>query len=126
MAGTIRDTSVFKLLPPIPDTSPGATRSAGARDNRNPLTAKDVRFTTKGGFLYAFLLGRPGESGALLESLSTRSPQLAGRKVSSVTLLVQGGELAWSQTEQGLSVKLPEQLPSEHAIALKIAGVLGA
>ena len=126
VAGTIRDTSVFKLLPPIPDTSPGATRSAGARDNRNPLTAKDVRFTTKGGFLYAFLLGRPGESGALLESLSTRSPQLAGRKVSSVTLLGQGGELAWSQTEQGLSVKLPEQLPSEHAIALKIAGVLGA
>jgi alpha-L-fucosidase len=126
VAGTIRDTSVFKLLPPIPDDSPGARRSAGARDNRNPLTAKDVRFTTKDGFLYAFLLGRPGASGALLESLSTRSPQLDGRKVAGVTLLGQGGELTWSQTEQGLAVKLPEQLPSEHAIALKIAGVLDA
>ena len=126
VAGTIRDTSVFKPLPPIPDDSPGARRSSGARDNRNPLTAKDVRFTTKDGFLYAFLLGRPGASGALLESLSTRSPQLGGRKVAGVTLLGQGGELAWSQTEQGLAVKLPEQLPSEHAIALKIAGVLDA
>jgi alpha-L-fucosidase len=125
VAGTIRDTSVFKPLPPIPDDSPGARRSAGARDNRNPLTAKDVRFTTKDGFLYAFLLGRPGASSALLESLSTGSPQLDGRKVASVTLLGQGGELAWSQTERGLAVTLPEQLPSEHAVALKIAGVLG-
>jgi alpha-L-fucosidase len=126
VAGTIRDTSVFKLLPPIPDDSPGARRSSGARDNRNPLTAKDVRFTTKDGFLYAFLLGRPDASGTLLASLSTRSPQLDGRKVAGVTLLGQGGELTWSQTEQGLAVKLPEQLPSEHAIALKIAGVLDA
>ncbi len=125
VAGTVRDTSVFKLLPPIPDTSPGATRSAGARDNRAPLTARDVRFTTRNGFLYAFLLGRPDDSSAVLASLSTRSPQLGGRKVADVTLLGQGGKLAWAQTEQGLAVKLPEQLPSGHAIALKIAGVVG-
>jgi alpha-L-fucosidase len=124
--GTVRDTSVFKMLPPIPDTSQGATRSAGARDNRNPLTAKDVRFTTKDGVLFAFLLGRPAESGALVASLSTSSPLLAGRKVADVTLLGHGGALKWSQTDQGLAVRLPEQLPSEHAIALKIAGVLGA
>ncbi|HVS54055.1 MAG TPA: alpha-L-fucosidase [Opitutaceae bacterium] len=125
VAGTVRDTSVFKLLPPIPDTSPGATRSTGARDNRAPLTARDVRFTTKDGALYAFLLGRPANGAALLESLATRSPQLDGRKVADVSLLG-GGRLAWTQTEQGLAVKLPEQLPSEHAIALKIAGALGA
>jgi alpha-L-fucosidase len=124
--GTVRDTSVFKLLPPIPDSSPGATRSSGARDNRNPLTARDVRFTTKDGYLFAFLLGRPAESGALVASLSTGSPQLDRRKVAGVTLLGHGGALSWSQTAQGLAVKLPEQLPSEHAITLKIAGVLGA
>jgi alpha-L-fucosidase len=117
---------VFKLLPPIPDDSPGARRSVGARDNRQPLTARDVRFTTKDGYLFAFLLGRPADSRALLASLSTVSPQLAGRRVAEVTLLGQGGQLAWSQTEQGLAVKLPEQLPSEHAIALKIAGVVDA
>ncbi len=126
VAGTVRDTSVFKMLPPIADDSPGARRSTGARDNRKPLTARDVRFTTKDGFLYAFLLGRPEDSTALLESLSTRSPQLDGRKVASVTLLGQGGELTWTQTEQGLTVRIPEQLPSEHAITLKIAGVVGA
>ena len=124
--GTVRDTSVFKMRPPIPDTSPGATRSSGARDNRAPLTARDVRFTTKDGILYAFLLGRPAGGQALLTSLSTRSPQLDGRRVAAVTLLGQGGPLAWSQTEGGLAVRLPEQLPSEHAIALKIAGVIRA
>jgi alpha-L-fucosidase len=126
VAGTVLDTSVFKLLPPIPDDSPGARRSAGARDNRQPLTARDVRFTTKDGYLFAFLLGRPADSRALLASLSTRSPQLAGRRVAEVTLLGQGGQLAWTQTEQGLAVQLPEQLPSEHAIALRIEGVVGA
>jgi len=126
VAGTVRDTSVFKLLPALPDSSPGATRSVGARDNREPLTGQDVRFTTKGGVLYAFLLGRPSGSGALLASLSSRSPQLAGRRVADVTLLGHGGRLAWAQSEQGLEVRLPEQLPSEHAVALKIAGVVGA
>jgi alpha-L-fucosidase len=124
--GTVRDTSVFKLLPRIPDSSPGARRSEGVRDNRAPLTARDVRFTTKDDILYAFLLGRPADGRALVTSLSTRSPQLGGRRVADVTLLGQGGTLAWAQTERGLEVRLPEKLPSEHAIALKIAGVLGA
>ncbi len=125
VAGTILDTSVFKLLPPIPDSSPGATRSTGARDNRTkPLTAEDVRFTTKGGFLYAYVLGWPANSRTVLASLSTRSPQLAGRKIADVSLLGYGGKLTWSQTDQGLEVKLPEQPLSPHGIALKIAGVL--
>jgi alpha-L-fucosidase len=125
VAGTVRDTSVFKPLPPIADDSPGARRSVGARDNKPPLTAQDVRFTTKDGFLYAFILGRPDRPSTLLASLASTSPHLAGRRVAEVTLLGQGGPLAWSQTEQGLAVQLPEQLPSEHGFALKIAGVVG-
>jgi alpha-L-fucosidase len=125
VAGRILDTSVFQMLPPIPDDSPGARRSVGARDRGNkPLTAKDVRFTTKDGYLYAFIFGRPDESSVLLESLATGSPPLAGRKIAEVTLLGPGSQLAWSQTEQGLAVRLPDRLPSHHAFALKIAGVL--
>jgi alpha-L-fucosidase len=123
--GTIRDTSVFKLLPPIPDTSPGATRSAGRRDSGSkPYTAQDVRFTTKGSALYAFVLGRPSEPRVQIASLATTSPQLTSRKVADVSLLGYGGKLDWSQTAAGLTVKLPEQLPSNHAITLKIAGVV--
>jgi alpha-L-fucosidase len=125
--GKVTDTSVFKLLPAITDTSPGATRSVGSRDSGGkPLTAHDIRFTTKDGFLYAYIFGRPADSTARIASLSSVSPRLAGRKVADVRLVGQGGQLAWSQTAQGLEVTLPEQLPSEHAIALKIAGVIGA
>jgi alpha-L-fucosidase len=125
--GKVTDTSVFKLLPAIPDTSPGATRSVGSRDSGSkPLAAQDVRFTTKDGFLYAYIFGRPVDSTARIASLSSVSPQLAGRRVADVRLVGQGGQLAWSQTAQGLEVTLPEQLPSEHAFALKIAGVIGA
>jgi len=126
VAGTVLNTSVFKLLPAIPDTSPGATRSQGARDNRTkPLTAEDVRFTTKGGFLYAYILGWPASGRAVVASLSTRSSQLAGRRVADVSLLGYGGKLTWTQTSQGLEVQLPDQPLSQHGIALKIAGVLG-
>jgi len=73
--GTIRDTSVFKLMPPIPDTSPGATRSSGRRDSGSkPYTAQDVRFTTKGSALYAFVLGRPSEPRVQITSLATPRP----------------------------------------------------
>jgi alpha-L-fucosidase len=125
--GKVRDTSVFRLLPAIPDSSPGATRSVGSRDSGGkPLAAQDVRFTTKDGSLFAFIFGRPSDSIARIASLSSTSPQLAGRKVSDVRLVGQGGELAWAQTAQGLEVTLPEQLPSKHAIALKIEGAVGA
>ncbi len=126
VAGTVLDSSVFKLLPPIPDTSPGARRSVGARDRKDPLTARDVRFTTKEGFLYAFVQGRPPSGHALVTTLATGSPLLEGRKVAAVTLLGQGPVPAWKQTDQGLEVTLPERLPSEHGIGLKIAGVVSA
>ncbi|MGD1084998.1 MAG: alpha-L-fucosidase, partial [Verrucomicrobiota bacterium] len=70
LEGAVRDTSAFKLLPAIADNSPGATRSAGARDSGGkPLTAQDVRFTTKGGALYAFVMGWPGRE-AVIPSLA--------------------------------------------------------
>ena len=131
--GTVRDMSVFKLLPAIPDTSPGATRSSGRRDSGNqPFTALDVRFTTKparsggegGGSLFAHVLGRPSEARVRIASLATTSAQLAGRKVQDVALFGHGGKLEWSQTAEGLAVKLPDQLPSEHAITLRIKGVI--
>ena len=119
LEGTIRDTSVFKLLPPIPDTSPGATRSAGARDSGNkPFTAQDVRFTSKGTTLYAFLMGWP-EQEALIGSLGTASKPEAG-KIQNVELLGFKGKLTWKQEAAGLRVRMPPEKPCDHAAALKM------
>jgi hypothetical protein len=54
----------------IPDTSPGATRSAGSSDSGNkPLTAQHVRFTTKGDALYAFVMAWPESCAAIIKGL---------------------------------------------------------
>lgn len=96
----------------------------GAKDVRSkPYTAEDMRFTTKNGSLYAFVMEWPTSKSVLVKSLATASPQTAGKKVSAVSLLGYSGKVTWSQDEQGLHVQLPDQPPSEHAFALKIDGI---
>jgi alpha-L-fucosidase len=112
--GTVRDASVYKPLPAIPDSSPGATRSAGGRDSGKPFTAQDVRFTAKGNTLYAFMMGWPDRE-AVIKSLAS-----AG-KIANVELLGFKGKLQWSQDETGLKVAMPAEKPCDHAIVLKIA-----
>jgi alpha-L-fucosidase len=94
----------------------------GARFNeagRRDLTAEEVRFTTKGNTLYAFVMGWP-EKQAVIKPLATTS-SVAQVKVRNVELLGFKGKLKWTQDEKGLAVQLPEQKPCDHAIALKIA-----
>jgi len=95
--------------------------AGGTRFNessRKELTAEEVRFTTKGDTLYAFVMGWPGKQ-AFLRPLATSS-KLSPPKVQHVELLGYGGKVEWSQDEQGLAVMLPEQKPCEYAITLKI------
>ena len=103
--------------------TPEAGQFGGARDVRSkPYTIEDIRFTTRGDALYAYLLAPQPAAQAVIRSLATSSPHTGGRKVRGVTLLG-GGKLEWSQGEQGLSVKLPERLPNSEAIGLRIRGL---
>jgi alpha-L-fucosidase len=85
---------------------------------RKELTADEVRFTTKGDTLYAFIMGWP-EKLALIKPLATSSP-LSPPKIRNVELLGYKDKVTWIQDEQGLTVVMPEQKPSDYAIALKI------
>ena len=67
--------------------------------------------------LYAIALAWPENGEMIVRSLA----QPAG-KLRQVSLLGHRGELAWSQTADGLAVKLPAQKPCDHAFVLKIAG----
>lgn len=103
--------------------TPEAGEFGGARDVRKkPYSIEDIRFTTKGGALYAYLLAPKPAARVLVVSLAKSSPQLGGRKVTHVSL-VGGGSVEWSHEERGLSVKLPAQLPSSEAVGLRIVGV---
>lgn len=95
----------------------------GARDVRSkPYTSEDIRFTTKNGVLYAYLLAVPGEPRVVIKSLAKDSQQTAGQKISEVSLLGHREKLEWSQNDQGLLVKLPEKATSQYAIGLRIKG----
>jgi hypothetical protein len=55
-------------------TARGGARGAG-RGNATPAnTSADIRFTTKGSALYAYLLALPTETRAVVKSLATNSP----------------------------------------------------
>jgi len=98
-------------------------RFGGARDVR-PYTSEDVRFTTKGDALYAFVMAWPDSRTAVIKSLAQGSPHIKGRGVAHVSLLGYGGKIKWTQDAQGLNVNLPDQPPSASATVLKIKGVL--
>jgi alpha-L-fucosidase len=101
---------------------PGTAMKGTGRFNENgrkDLTAEDVRFTTKGKTLYAFVMGRPGKQ-VVVASLATKGAQDVG-KIRNVELLGFKGKVKWSQDEAGLKVEMPEEKPSEHAVTLKVA-----
>jgi len=101
------------LAPPSPDASFNETK-------RRALTAEDVRFTRKGETLYAFVMGWP-EKRAVIPQLSAKSPHAPG-KIEAVELLGHAGKLPWSRDDSGLNISLPENKPSDHAVAFRISG----
>jgi alpha-L-fucosidase len=84
------------------------------------MTGEDVRYTTKGPTIYAFVMGWPG-SEIVLPALGTQSsPSVA--KVHAVSLLGGAQKLKFTQEPAGLRVTLPPQRPlaAEIGISLKI------
>ena len=96
----------------------GAVRTKGGHFKEDfKYSAKDIRFTTKGGTLYALALGWPEDGKLLVKTLAT-----AAGKISDVALLGSDAKLDWKQTEAGLEVTLPAQKVSEYTAGLKITG----
>jgi alpha-L-fucosidase len=105
----------------IPGTAPRVEQKGAPGFNersRQDLTAEDIRFTTKGKTLYAFLMGRPGRQ-ASIAALGS-STETAPGKIVNVGLLGHKGKLKWNQQATALDVEMPEQAPNDLAVALKI------
>ena len=94
----------------------------GGRFNESKLsafTAEDVRFTTKGNTLYAFVMGWP-EKEAMVQALGLASPQAPG-KILNVELLGHKGKLDWKQEDGALRVAMPPEKLSDIGMTLKVA-----
>ena len=88
------------------------------RTIESPFTFRDVRYTTKGDTLYAFVLDWPKKRPVELQFLAPGNERIG--KISSVTLLGHPGPLQWEQHPDGLRVTFPNQKPCEFAYGLKI------
>jgi alpha-L-fucosidase len=93
----------------------GPTNVKGGRNGNKDkvtFTAEDIRFTTKGKTLYAFLLGWPERE------VSIKS--LAGVPVRRVRMLGVEKPLSFVSERDGLRVTMPASRPCEYAWGLEI------
>lgn len=89
------------------------------RFNENyKFNSKDIRFTTKDGFLYAYCLGTPSED-IIVKSLGKNS-KYSGDQIASVKMLGSDVKIKWSVGETGLVIKKPAKLPVWQVIGFKI------
>lgn len=84
-------------------------------EDRTAWTEADFRFVQKDEALYAFIMKAPEKRVCVIKSLTN------GERVDKVTLLGYG-EVEFTHSFGILTVKLPENLPTEYVNALKIEG----
>jgi alpha-L-fucosidase len=89
---------------------------------RPALGPEDIRFTTKGGTLYAFVQGWPTGGEAKVVSLG-RQAELAGKgapRITSAQMLGRSGNLRFRQQPEGLFVTLPGPAPATAGIGIAL------
>ncbi len=77
-------------------------------ENKKKFAQEDIRFTTKDGVLYAFVLATPSED---INIKSLAKSGLLEQKIASVELLGSKEKLNWTRTTSGLEIKRPKRLP---------------
>ncbi|QDU39503.1 Alpha-L-fucosidase [Maioricimonas rarisocia] len=100
----------------------GPTKTATghlAEKKNKPFTAEDIRFTEKGGTLYAILLDWPEGESVTIRTLGMDSMHSPG-KIESVEMIGVDAPLGWDQDADGLTVRLPKQKPCDFAYVLRI------
>jgi len=103
----------------------GAVKAKGGAFKENfQYSAKDIRFTTKGKYLYAIALGWPEDGKFTIKNLASTS-DTAVNQIKTVKLLGHWGGLKFTQSVDGLVVELPAKPAgdvSDLSCALRISG----
>lgn len=86
-------------------------------ENKKAYTQQDIRFTSKDGNLYAFVLAPPTED-IVIKTLAQGG--VLEKSIDQVTLMGSDETIDWEQTSDGLTVKLPKALPTEYVAGFKL------
>jgi alpha-L-fucosidase len=111
----IYSTRPWKIYGEGPSTQAKVKTGNFNEDQQKDLTAEDVRFTTKGNLLYAFVMGWPANE-ATIKALGENFEQ----KIKRVELLGCPGEVKWWQESAGLKLAMPFEKISDVGFTLKI------
>ncbi|MEH6550567.1 MAG: alpha-L-fucosidase [Pseudomonadales bacterium] len=87
-----------------------------------------IRFTRNGNTLYAIVLGRPVSSEVSIQTLHKGNVEQNGAGIKSVRLVGSDKDISWTQSDSGLTIQFPEQLPSDiaHSFKIEVHGTLDA
>jgi alpha-L-fucosidase len=77
---------------------------------------EDIRFTTKGEFLYATAMGWPENGKLVIKSLATQSKHMP-KEIQKVEWLSSKQSLSFERNENGLIISLPEKPSDEFSYA---------
>ena len=112
-------TRPWKVFGEGPASGGAALSAQGFNEGKGkPFTADDVRFTTKGDTLYAIALGAP-QKDLQIKSLGAAA-KLLNQPIGGITLLGSAEKVQWSQTDDALTIKPPQNPPSDVAVVFKI------
>lgn len=83
-------------------------------------SAKDVRYTTQEGVVYATILGWPGNNTDFLFESFSKENWKDGKEIKNVSLLGCEEKIQYEFTDKGLKVTTPEKAVDEMAVVFKV------
>ncbi len=112
----IYGTRPWKLYGEKPADLP-VVKSGNFNEEKVKYGNKDIRFTTKNGYLYLFVLAAPTED-ITVKSLGTSSPLT--QKIKSIELLGAKEKIQWRQNSDALLISKPGTIPLRQAVCFKL------
>ena len=112
-------TRPWKVFGEGPASEVAPLRAQGFNEGKGkPVTADDVRFTTRKDSLYVIELGVPTQD-LRVKSLG-KSARLLDRPIATIALLGSTERLEWKQSDDALSISPPHATPSAEALVYKV------
>ncbi|GAB6164141.1 alpha-L-fucosidase [Thermostilla marina] len=86
-------------------------------ENHREYSPADIRFTTKDGKLYAFVLAPPKET-IIIHTLAQGG--ILDREIRAVSMLGSDEAVAWRRTAEGLFIEPPKRMPTKYVVGYRI------
>jgi len=88
-----------------------------SKKDKAAFTQEDIRFTSKGDTLYAFVLAKPTSD---IEIKTLAQGGVYDGDIGTISLLGSGETLTWERSAEALTIKLPETLPDHPVVGFRI------